>query len=238
MQQADPRYLYAFTVNTFKSQEARTELSEFLQMISMGFEIYWFTGWGQKRKTYPAESDFVSIAEATFDDMGKPMISARQDEHIEQLVHQMGIFSEGGFILSEVLAKTDKIFKDPQELKRLGIWHLVYSILSLPLTEQTEVLNFFSSGKVSALPRFRSSLTEVDVVATFNSSNGMSNSLEKLNPEISRLQGYFDTTDLPAPLKRIIMSLMKPKSWENSLEFMKWQAESKALRGARRQLEK
>ncbi len=225
LQTGDERFLYVFAIDP---AYRGVELSEFMKTLTIGFEIYTFMGWSEQR-VYPADFEFISLAQADFDEQGRPYGTERPDTLFDGLCKHIGLNLSSHFIPSEVMARVDRLATTPDELKKIAPLFLVYQMMTLPAAEQQEILAYFQSEKPKQLQSFQTAYTGREVAHAFQDGNTM----QELAPETQRLKTYVEQTDAPDSLKRILLALVDPKQVEDMAELMKWQSGSKALRGAR-----
>ncbi len=225
LQTGDERFLYIFTIDP---AYRGVKLSEFMKTLTIGFEIFRFAGWSGQH-IYPADFEFASLAEAAFDEQGRPYSTERSDPLFDDLCKHIGLDLSSHFIPSEVMARLDRLITTPDELKKIAPLFLVLQMMALPAAEQQEIMAYFTSEKPKQLQPLQTAYTETNVAQAFQDGNTM----QEFAPETQSLKTYVEQMDAPNPLKRILLALVDPKQVEDMAELMKWQSGSKALRGAR-----
>lgn len=226
LQAGDERFLYVFTIDPVYRG---VELTELMKTLTLGFETYKFVGW-KDRHTYPASFEFVSLAEAVFDAQGRPGRVEQSEAMLDDFFKQLGFDPSSTFIPSDIMGRADRLVATPDELKKVAPLYLAYRIMALPATEQQEIMTYFKSEKPKQLQAFSTPNTDREVAQAFRDANAM----QEFASEAQRLKVFMQQMDAPEPLKRILLDLVDSKQVEDMAELMKWQADSKALQGARR----
>lgn len=228
MQSGPVRILCAFTLS---DDLLPPDASEFTRAMFVGLDRYTFSGW-QGEETFAAVYDFVPLTELTFSETGAPTTPTYEPDSemvVRQTLQRMGIDLTSGVIPSEALQQLN------QSLSTDGGWQvlmggaLVLGMLSLSPDEQQEVLAFIQSGGFQNLPPFVSELANVEPQAAMNDPAMM----DRIAAEAPRLREYVIGLDLPAVVKKLMLSSLKETAVTEAADAMRWRRESEAAQRTR-----
>lgn len=203
-------------------------------MLSIGLNVYRFTGWDNQPE-YEGIYSYIPLADLIFNTDGSVVVTeldALRNEAWENLMTVLGMRSEAGFVPGAAMAQFEGMLLTPIN----SLWQPLFGYLlsehlkTLSREEYQELVDYFQSGKAQQQAQYRGhSLSEAQVARAFQDSNG----LRAIADEVQPVKAHFDSLDLPKSFKAFLDKLLDENQITRVAELVEWQASSTALRQAR-----